>query len=190
VIRVELTAADVDAIRRTAQLRQHAAEQQGRPDRHGYNGDTPGALHLAGCVGELALARALTVPWEQAVNTYHSRPDVAGYEVRCRQRHDYELIHRAEDDPTRRYALVTWEQRNPWEALVHGWLLGTDCRRPEWQQTHGNRPPAWFVPHDALRPFVDGYCDTCWLDGSYSSMTPGYGTAHTHDPGLTATPSR
>lgn len=185
MIRVDLTEADVAAIRRTAELRQRAAETQGRPDRHGYTGPDPGLLHRIGAVGELALARVLRVPWEQAVNTYHSRPDVAGYEVRCRGRHDYDLLHRADDDPTRRYALVTWEQADPWQARVHGWLLGADCRRPEWQETHGNRERAWFVPQAALHPFVVGYCDTCWLAGGYSSISPGYGDAHTHPPAAT-----
>jgi hypothetical protein len=181
VIHVRLTDADVAAIRRTAQLRQRAAEQQGRPDRHGYAGDAPGSLHVLGCVGELALARALGAPWDQSVNTYHTRPDVAGYEVRCRSRHTYDLIHRTDDDPTRRYALVTWERHNPWEALVHGWLPGADCRRPEWEQTHGRRERAWFVPKECLRQFTSGYCDTCWLAGNYSSSTPGYGTPHEHE---------
>lgn len=182
MIPVELTPGDVEQIRRTAQLRQAAAEQQGRPDRHGYTGDTPEALHVLGCVGELALARALGVPWEQAVNTYHSRPDVAGYEVRCRSRHTYDLIHRADDDPTRSYALVTWERADPWRALVHGWLPGAECRRPEWEQTHGQRERAWFIPRDQLRPFTSGYCDVCWLAGGYSAMSPGYGAVHTHEP--------
>jgi hypothetical protein len=47
------------------------------------------------------------------------------------------------------FVLVTG---TPTRLTVHGWIRGAEAQRDEWRQTHGNRPAAWFVPQDALRP--------------------------------------
>jgi hypothetical protein len=63
--------------------------------------------------------------------------------------HEYELIVRDDDAPGARFLLVTGQCPR---YCVRGWILGADARRDAWRQTHGDREPAYFVPHAALHP--------------------------------------
>lgn len=138
-------------IRRAARVgveRHLAALDRQLPDKHGYAGDG-WSIHIEGAIGECAVAHALGRPWDASVNTFKSRPDVGPVEVRTRSRDDYELIVRVDDRDDSPYVLVVG--RAPTYRVV-GWCWGHEAKRPEWVRTHGDRPPAYFVPQSALRP--------------------------------------
>ena len=108
------------------------------------------ALHRLGCYGEIAFAVLLKVPWRGDVDTFKTRADVGGAEVRTRSKAHYDLIHRRDDDPAKRYVHVNGADP-PWMEVV-GWILGSEARRDCWLASHGGREAAWFVPRSALRP--------------------------------------
>ena len=143
-----------------------AAIVRGHRDQHGA--ELGGwSIHIEGACGELAASKALGRVWPAFVNTYRSpQGDLGdGIEVRTRSRHDYELIVRVAD-PDRPFVLVTGIA--PF-FRVHGWIMGGEAKRPEWLKPHGGREPAYFVPHEALRPMDE-------LSGKSAASTTGGST--------------
>lgn len=117
-----------------------------RNDQHGARDSWD--LHVQGALGEMVVAKWLGVYWDAAVNTF-KRPDLgARVQVRCRSRHDYELIVRRDDADQQLFVLVTGQ---PPTFFVRGFMLGVDAKRDEWLKDHGRREKAFFVPHAALR---------------------------------------
>ncbi len=133
--------------------RQVAAMLSGRQDSFGFErgGKDPWRAHIEGVAGELAVAKVLNVFWTGTINTYRSRADVGSLEVKTRSKPDYELLVRPHDRDDAAFVLVTGEI--PTYTVV-GWILARDAKRPVWLQMYGGRPPAYFVPHDALHPMA------------------------------------
>jgi hypothetical protein len=77
---------------------------------------------------------------------------VSGLEVRTRSESDYDLIIRDNDKLDSIYVLVVGQCPT---YRVIGWMRGRDGRRPEYEQTYGNRPRAYFVPQAALKPIEE-----------------------------------
>jgi hypothetical protein len=96
----------------------------------------------------MAVAKLLGIFWDGSVNTWKAH-DLPGLQVRTRSRHDYELLVRPGDDHQATWVLVTG--RCP-EYRVRGWIVGIDAKQKQWLHGYGGRPPAYFVPHAALRP--------------------------------------
>lgn len=147
MIEVVLTDYEIRQAAHAGVDRQVQALVKGLPDRHGFQG-SGWDVHIDGALGELAVAKALNRFWSASVGTFKTGGDVGSIQVRCRSRHDYELLVRDTDPDDAAFILVTG--RAP-TFRVHGWIYGRDAKRPEWRQTHGNRPPAYFVPHSALQ---------------------------------------
>lgn len=129
--------------------RQVSAVAANRKDRHGLNPEDGWRVHIEGACGELAVAKYLGKYWDGSVDTFRSLPDLGNVEIRTRSRHDYELLIRPDDDPNKYYILVTGTAPC---YRVRGYILGAAARQEQWVQRHGGRPPAWFVPHEALAP--------------------------------------
>lgn len=123
------------------------AQAKGRKDLHGFIGD-PLEIHLEGACGEYATAILLGVEWGASINTFHDKPDVAGYEVKTRSKNHYDLIVRRDTSLSDAFILIIGQRPN-YRGI--GWIDGRAARRPEWWATHGDRPGAWFVPQRALR---------------------------------------
>jgi len=144
---IQLANHEVGAAVRVGGLRHWEAVRGGMADRHGFDGDGWG-VHIEGALGEMAAAKALNIYWDGSVNTFKAH-DLVGIQVRTRSRNDYELIVRPSDDDDAAWVLVTGKHGT---YNVRGWIRGKDAKREEWLQTHGQRPPAYFVPHAALLP--------------------------------------
>jgi len=115
-------------------------------------------IHIEGACGEVAAAKILNRFWSPSVNTFNA-PDIGkNLQVRTRSRHDYELIVRPKtvtykgDNPDNYFILMTGKAPR---FIIHGYMLGLDAQRQEWNQTHGGRDPAWFVPQKKLLPWTD-----------------------------------
>lgn len=133
----------------TVGLRRHLEALELRlPDRHGYQGDGWG-IHIEGALGELALAKYLGKYWDGSVNTFKRQGDVGQIQVRTRSRDDFELLVRPDDRDEDIFVLVVGQAPR---YRVVGWIRGSEAKRPEWQQTYGQRPPAYFVPQASLKP--------------------------------------
>lgn len=129
--------------------RQLEAIRAGRPDTHGFEG-LGWDLHVEGAAGELALAKACGVYWPASVNTFRDGEDVTGYEVRTRSKPYYDLILRPNDDPEKRYVLITGKMP---VYQIRGWILGKDGMQEQfWRTIANSREPAYFIPALSLTP--------------------------------------
>jgi len=119
-------------------------------DRHGAHGDW--TLHIEGAAGEVAVAKATGRYWQASVNSFKTGGDVGKLQVRARSDHNYELLVRDDDPDEPPFVLVTGKAPHFW---VRGWMYGWDAKRVEWRRNHGNREPAFFVPHEYLLPMEE-----------------------------------
>jgi len=127
--------------------RQIEALRQHRPDRHGFDGEDGWTIHIEGAAGEMAVAKLRNRYWNGSVNTFKTGGDVGAVQVRTRSKAHYDLIVRDDDRNDDAFFLVIGSI--PVFDVV-GWIKGRDAKRPEWLQTYGERPPAYFVPQSAL----------------------------------------
>lgn len=149
MIRVILTPAELLVAATVGVARHIQALKERRPDRHGARCDDGWSLHIEGAAGEMAAARAMGRYWDAPVGTYRVGGDIGELQVRTRSDPSYELLIRPNDRDSDVFVLVTG--RAPY-FTVHGWITGADAKQAQWVKTHGGRPPAYFVPHAALRP--------------------------------------
>lgn len=150
MIDVLLTPYELEMAAIQGMRRQIEAVQKGLGHIAGYEG-IGWDIHIEGAAGELAFAKAINRYWSGSVNTFKTGGDVGALQVRTRSKHSYELLVRDGDRDDDLFVLVTGTAPH---FKVWGWIYGRDAKRPEWKQTHGNRPAAYFVPHGALIPLV------------------------------------
>jgi hypothetical protein len=133
--------------------RELQSAEKGSEDKHGFkNADGSGfAVHCIGAMGEMAFAKARGLWFGFGLGLFKC-PDVGNVHVRTRTKNTYDLHIRPDDPQDAVFVLVTVDWPGKADFTVHGWILAKDARRPEWLQTYGNRPPAWFVPQSALKP--------------------------------------
>jgi len=146
-MRVTLTWYEAAMASEIGRLRQLSSIKRQSPDAHGFEG-VGWNEHIEGACGELAVAKLLGVYWDGSVDTF-ARNDLPGLQVRTRSSHGWDLIVRQDDADATRWVLVTG--RCP-TFLVRGWIFGHEAKRPQWLRTHGDRPGAYFVPKEHLRP--------------------------------------
>lgn len=151
---VELSPIEVAMAAMVGGARRAESEHFKRKNKHGMGPDADMlAIDILGAAGEMAVARVLGRYWGGDVSSF-KRADLGhSVQVRTRSKPDYDLIIRHDDNPEDVYVLVTG---TPTRLRVHGWIRGAEAKKDEWLKTHGDRPAAWFVPQDALRPLKKG----------------------------------
>jgi hypothetical protein len=126
-------------------MRHLASIKAGLHDAHGLK--TAGwSEHIEGACGEMAVAKALGIYWDGSVNSF-SGDDLPGLQIRTRSQDHYDLLIRRADSDNSTFVLVTG--RCPHYA-VRGWIRAADAKKPEFEQFHGGREAAYFVPQAAL----------------------------------------
>jgi len=118
-----------------------------QPDSYGFDGETGWQAHIEGACGELAVAKCLGLYWSGSIDTFKVGGDVGKLQVRTRSKQYYDLIVRPDDRSADIFILVTG--RAP-TFQIHGWIVGTEAKKPEFLQTYGGRPEAYFVDKDHL----------------------------------------
>lgn len=107
-------------------------------------------FHILGAFGELAVARILNIYPGFILNTFKGpdlEPDI---QVRTTRHKNGRLIMTADDPPFHKYVLVTGDAP---ELDIVGWIWGYEGQDEKWlTDPKNNRPPAYFVPRDALKP--------------------------------------
>jgi hypothetical protein len=151
-VTITLTPAELLVAWTTAGLRRVSSLQDALRDAHGYPGEDPCDDEIAGCVAELAVARATGRHWHMQVRRHHLA-DVGDLHVRCVRKLTDRLIVRP-TDPNGVFVLAYWDSRFLVEVL--GWVDSRSARRDEWWQSPNGRPGAWFVPQDALSMAMEG----------------------------------
>jgi hypothetical protein len=70
-------------------------------------------------------------------------------DVKTRSKHKYDLIVQKNEDPEKRFILVTIENKR---TLIHGWCYGKDAMEEKYWADPARGRPAYFVPKEILRP--------------------------------------
>jgi hypothetical protein len=137
-------------------MRNIACMIDGREPANGFDvekGDDAWKIHIEGACGEVGAAKVMGRFWSPTVNTFKAADIGLTIQVRTRSRHHYELYVRPKkDNEDHAFILVTGTAPR---FAVRGWLMAKDAQRPEWVQTYGGRPPAWFVPQNVLHDIRD-----------------------------------
>jgi hypothetical protein len=123
-----------------------------RPDLFTIAGQDMTRTEYVGRVGEYALAKFLGVEYPFHI-TGDLDGDVAGYQVRTRSRHYYELPTYDRDEPGI-YVLATFEpDAGNGLVILHGWTDLAATTVPERWATH--LPfPCYLTPHRDLHPMT------------------------------------
>lgn len=112
------------------------------------------SVHVHGCVGELAAAKALGVQWTGSVDTFKQFGDLRGeLEIRHRTKKEWDLIVRPSEANDRLYVLTRGTP--PDSVEVVGYIQGHLAKQDKWKKDYGGRGEAYFVPADALRPLEE-----------------------------------
>ena len=114
-------------------------------------GDKALQVHLLGAAGEMAVASYLDLKHELFKETEARRgsDDLPGMDIKTRSKHSYDLIVQRQEDPTKKFVLVTIEHQ---KTLLHGWCWGEEAMDEKYWADPARGRPAYFVTKEALRP--------------------------------------
>src|SRR5215475_5272191 len=123
--------------------------QAAMPDSNTYSG------HCESAVGEMFMGMGLDMYWEPNVGDLKTR-DLGPFEVRVNLSRSYtDMVVRPRDfekpgtDDTPFISVLSFAP--VFECM--GWILGEDIRQKDWfREGTPGRPPAWWVPANALLP--------------------------------------
>ena len=135
------------------QRRQTVNEAKGLRGRNrgAWRGDKALEIHLLGAAGEMAVASYLGLKHELYKESEARRgsDDLPGIDVKTRSRHSYDLIVQKNEDPDKRFVLVTICDQ---QTLIWGWCYGREAMRERYWADPARGRPAYFVPKEALKP--------------------------------------
>jgi hypothetical protein len=115
-------------------------------------GDKALEVHLLGAAGEMAVASYMGLKEHLYVEKEARRGSddlPGGIDVKTRSNHRYDLLVQRNEDPARKFVLVTIQDQ---KTLIHGWAFGGDCMKEEFWADPAKGRPAYFVPQSVLRP--------------------------------------
>jgi hypothetical protein len=132
--------------------RQGVNEAKGLRGRNGgaWQGSKALDIHLLGAAGEMAVAAHLGMKRFLYKETQAKRgsDDLPGMDIKTRSKHKYDLIVQKNEDPNKKFVLVTIEDKT---TLIHGWCYGRDAMKEEYWADPARGRPAYFVPKAVLR---------------------------------------
>lgn len=106
-------------------------------------------VHLLGAAGEMAVASYLGMKEHlyQEKEARRGSDDLPGIDVKTRSRAHYDLIVQKNEDPSKKFVLVTIENQ---QTLLHGWCYGHEAMDARYWADPARGRPAYFVPQSAL----------------------------------------
>lgn len=113
-------------------------------------GNAAQQMHLLGAAAELAVATYLKAEKYLYLDQSPVRGscDLPGLDVKCRSRHDYDLLVQLDDDLSKTYVLVTIEKQ---KTYIHGYIPGIEVPAVATVREFVPRRPCYVVPQSALR---------------------------------------
>lgn len=115
---------------------------------HGYDERNPWQVHIEGCCGEMAVAKAFNKYWKGKGK--RGKPDVGDNDVRTRPHHKSRLILHRKDAPNRIFWHVTGSNGS---YQIHGWIYAHEGQKEEyWGDFAKINRPAFFVSNSIIRP--------------------------------------
>ena len=108
-------------------------------------------IHLLGAAGEMAVASYLGMKHElyKEVEAKRGSDDLPGIDIKTRSKHSYDLIVQKQENPDKKFVLVTIENQ---QTLLHGWCYGRQAMDVRYWADPARGRPAYFVPQSALHP--------------------------------------
>jgi hypothetical protein len=132
--------------------RQSVNESKGLRGRNGgaWKGGKALDIHLLGAAGEVAVASYLGLKEYLFKETEAKRgsDDLPGIDVKTRSKKSYDLIVQKNEDPSKKFVLVTIQDQ---ETLIHGWCYGSEAMDQRFWADPARGRPAYFVPQEVLR---------------------------------------
>ena len=107
-------------------------------------------VHLLGAAGEMAVASHLGLKrfLYQETEARRGSDDLPGIDVKTRSKHAYDLIVQKNEDPGKKFVLVTIENKT---TLIHGWCYGKEAMEERFWADPARGRAAYFVPKQYLR---------------------------------------
>ena len=107
-------------------------------------------VHLLGAAGEMAVASYLGLKEYLYRETEAKRgsDDLPGIDVKTRSKHSYDLIVQKNENPEKKFVLVTIESQ---KTLIHGWCYGHEAMQEQYWADPARGRPAYFVGKEALK---------------------------------------
>lgn len=108
-------------------------------------------VHLLGAAGEMAVASYLGLKHElyKEKEAKRGSDDLPGIDVKTRSKHSYDLIVQKNENPCKKFVLVTIESQ---KTLIHGWCYGHEAMQEQYWADPARGRPAYFVNKEHLRP--------------------------------------
>ena len=108
-------------------------------------------VHLLGAAGEMAVASYLGLKHElyKEKEAKRDSDDLPGIDVKTRSKHSYDLIVQKNENPCKKFVLVTIESQ---KTLIHGWCYGKEAMEEKFWADPARGRAAYFVPKQYLRP--------------------------------------
>jgi hypothetical protein len=132
--------------------RQGFNESKGLRGRNGgaWKGNKALDIHLLGAAGEMAVASYLGMKplLYQETEAKRGSDDLPGIDVKTRSKHKYDLIVQKNEDPRKKFVLVTIEDKT---TLIHGWCYGEEAMEEKYWADPARGRPAYFMPKEKLR---------------------------------------
>jgi hypothetical protein len=132
--------------------RQSVNESKGLRGRNGgaWKGSKALDIHMLGAAGEMAVASYLGMKDHLYKETEARRgsDDLPGIDVKTRSKASYDLIVQKNEDPEKKFVLVTIENG---KTLIHGWCYGREAMDEKYWADPARGRPAFFMPKLALR---------------------------------------
>ena len=133
--------------------RQAVNEAQGLRGRNGgaWKGSKALDIHLLGAAGEVAVASYLGLKEHLFKETEAKRgsDDLPGIDIKTRSKHSYDLIVQKQENPDKKFVLVTIENQ---QTLLHGWCYGRQAMDVRYWADPARGRPAFFMPKENLHP--------------------------------------
>ena len=107
-------------------------------------------VHLLGAAGEMAVASYLGLKHElyKEKEAKRGSDDLPGIDVKTRSKHSYDLIVQKNENPCKKFVLVTIESQ---KTLIHGWCYGKEAMEEKFWADPARGRAAYFVPKQYLR---------------------------------------
>tara|TARA_R110000868_G_scaffold391223_1_gene661161 strand:+ start:246 stop:731 length:486 start_codon:yes stop_codon:yes gene_type:complete len=108
-------------------------------------------IHLLGAAGEMAVASYLGMKHElyKEVEAKRGSDDLPGIDIKTRSKHSYDLIVQTQENPDKKFVLVTIENQ---QTLLHGWCYGRQAMDVRYWADPARGRPAFFMPKENLHP--------------------------------------
>jgi hypothetical protein len=133
--------------------RQRVNESKALRGRNGgaWKGSKALDIHLLGAAGEVAVASYLGMKEHLFKETEARRgsDDLPGMDIKTRSKHSYDLIVQRQEDPRKKFVLVTIFQQ---QTLLWGWCYGHEALQERFWADPARGRPAYFVGKEHLRP--------------------------------------